>query len=252
MLSRMQARNCRMIDLHCHLLPGLDDGSKNMAESLRLARFAIDNGITHAVMTPHITPGRYDNSLATITPVYTEFATELELHKLPLQISMAAEVRLDPIIIEMVESGSLPYLGEHDGYQVLLLEFPHDNIPPGSMDMVQWLIKRRIKPLVAHPERNRAVIRNINVLEPFIKSGCLLQITAGSLTGVFGQQPAKTVQQLLQRGWVSIMATDAHNLQTRPPELEAGRCMLAKIVGETESWQMVKERPLQIAHKNFT
>jgi protein-tyrosine phosphatase len=240
-----------MIDLHCHLLPGLDDGSKNMDESIRLARIAIDNGITHAVMTPHITPGRYDNSLATITPVYKEFVKALEQHNLPLQIGMAAEVRLDPLIIEMVESGSLPCLGEHEGCQVLLLEFPYDNIPPGSMDMVQWLIKRRIKPLIAHPERNRAVIRNIDVLEPFIKSGCLLQITACSLTGVFGRHSEKSVLQLLQRGWVSIMSTDAHNLQTRPPELEAGRCMLAKIVGEAESWQMVKERPMQIAHKQF-
>jgi len=114
-----------MIDLHCHLLPGVDDGPKSMAEALEMARLAIKNGITHAVITPHITPGRYDNTLGSLSVVYEELSLALEAHHIPLRTALAAEVRLDPVIINMVESGTLPFLGDYDGHQLLLLEFDY-------------------------------------------------------------------------------------------------------------------------------
>ena len=240
-----------MIDLHCHLLPGIDDGPKNLEDALELARLACRNGITHAVVTPHIIPGRYDNTPDSITAAFSAYSRSLQAENIPLRLGMAAEIRLDPVIIDMVERNTLPFLGEYEGYKLLLLEFPHGHIPPESNEMVQWLIKRNIKPLIAHPERNRAVIDKPRIIEPFIKAGCLLQITSGSLTGVFGAGPKKTAEKLLKLGWVSVMASDAHNMQTRPPEIESGRILVEKIVGKVESWAMVRERPMKFASQHF-
>ncbi len=240
-----------MIDLHCHLLPGIDDGPKTQEEALEMARLASKNGIKQAIVTPHIIPGRYDNNLASITTAFTNFNEAVVEAGIPLQLGMAAEVRLDPVIKAMVDSNTLPFLGKLDGFQLLLLEFPHGNIPTGSIEMIQWLIKQKIKPVIAHPERNRAVIRDFEKIVPFIEAGCLLQITAGSLVGVFGNEPKKSAERLLERGWVSVIASDAHNRQTRTPDIEPGRVEAAKIVGEAESWVMVKDRPLEITEEHF-
>ena len=240
-----------MIDIHCHMLPGVDDGPKTMKDSLEMARLAVRNGITHTVVTPHITPGRYDNTQESLSGVFEEFSRALHAHKVPLKIAMASEVRLDPVIISMVESGTVPFLGDFDGYQLLLLEFPYTGIPPGGLELAQWLVKRKIKPVIAHPERNRTVINNVKSLEPYLKAGCLLQITSGSLSGIFGAAPKKTATELLKRGWVTVMASDAHNSKARPPELESGRVVAEKIIGNKDSWTLIRKRPMQMTARHF-
>ena len=240
-----------MIDLHCHLMPGIDDGPKDLEASLALCRHAVASGITHAVTTPHIIPGRYDNSLEGITESYQQFCKALESAGIALTLGMAAEVRLDPLILELVKEDRVPWLGEYQGHKIMLLEFPHSLIPPGSLELVNWLIRAGIRPVIAHPERNKAVQQKLNKIDPFVKAGCLLQLTAGSLTGVFGDEPKKRAVQLLKAGKVTIIATDAHNLHSRKPELEPGRQVAAKYVGEKESWALVRDRPAEIARMHF-
>ena len=240
-----------MIDLHCHLLPGIDDGPKTSEEALELAQIASANGITHAIVTPHIIPGRYDNTLRSIKTVFSDYYRRVKQGNNPLQLGMAAEIRIDPVIKTMVETKSVPFLGEDNGFKIVLLEFPHDILPPGSIEMMEWLLKRNIRPMIAHPERNQAVVRKYSIIEPFVKSGCLLQITAGSLFGVFGSEPKKTARKLLKKGWVNIIASDAHNNHKRKPEIEPGRKVAEKIVGETESWAMVRDRPRIYTRNQF-
>jgi len=240
-----------MIDIHCHLLPGVDDGPGTMEAALEMARLAVQNGITHAVLTPHIITGRYDNTLASLSGVYKEFCRALKKNKIPLKTAMASEVRLDTVIMSMAKSDTLPFLGEDEGHRLLLLEFPHNTIPPGGLELVKWLQQRRIKPVIAHPERNRAVINNVRILEPYLKAGCLLQITSGSLSGIFGDVPKKTAIKLLKLGWVTVMASDAHNCNLRPPEMESGRVEAEKIIGAKESWALVRERPRRMTAVNF-
>jgi protein-tyrosine phosphatase len=153
---------------------------------------------------PHITPGRYDNTLESITEAYEQFKSDLATAEIDLTLGMAAEVRLDPVILEMVKQDKVPFLGEYQGEKIMLLEFPHSLIPPGSEELVKWLIDAGIRPLIAHPERNKAVQQKLSKLDPFVKAGCLLQITAGSLTGVFGDEAHKRAVQLLKSGTVTI------------------------------------------------
>jgi len=238
-----------MIDLHCHLLPGIDDGPETLDEAVALAAHAVKSGITYAVVTPHVHVGRYENDRPSIERDLATFQAELRSLKIPLQLGLGAEVRIGHEVVELIAENRVPFLGERDGYRIMLLEFPHGHIPVGGDKFVAWLLKNRIRPLIAHPERNREIMDDVNKLTPFVTMGCMLQLTAGSVAGNFGENAQERAVDLLKRGWVTVLASDAHNLEHRPPELEPGRKAAAAIVGEEESWKLVRDTPLAILGK---
>jgi len=238
-----------MIDLHCHLLPGIDDGPESLDEAVSLAAHAVKSGITYAVVTPHVHVGRYENDRPSIQRDLAKFQAELYGLKIPLRLGLGAEVRIGHEVVDLIAENRIPFLGERDGYRIMLLEFPHGHIPVGSDKFVDWMLKNRIRPLIAHPERNREIMDNVNKLTPFVTMGCMLQLTAGSVAGTFGEPARLRAVDLLRRGWVSVLASDAHNMEHRPPELEPGRKAAAAVVGEEESWKLVRETPLSILGK---
>lgn len=212
---------------------------------------AVANGITHAVMTPHIQVGRWDNDRKSILSVTAGFRQALAAAEIPLRIGAAAEVRIDPAIVPWLNQDRIPFLGIEDGLRIMLLEFPHTHILPGTDKLVEHLLKRGIRPMIAHPERNGDVLHRLEKIEPLVKAGCMLQVTAGSLAGHFGPQSQLRSREMLERGWVEVLATDAHNIRYRPPDLEAGRVAAARILGEEEAWRLVVDRPAQIAAHQF-
>jgi protein-tyrosine phosphatase len=235
-----------MIDLHCHLLPGIDDGPETLEEALEMARIAVANGITEAHVTPHLHPGRWDNDLQKITAAVESYRAALAQAGIPLELGFAAEVRLDYEIIPLIEAGRVPFLGTLEGRQVMLLEFPHSHVPVGADNFVAWLLARNIRPLIAHPERNKDVMRDPGRIEPFVREGCLLQLTADSVSGGFGELCAQRAREFLERGWVSVLASDAHDTVDRPPRIAPGRDAAAQIVGEEEARRMTQDTPLRI------
>ena len=232
-----------MIDLHCHFLPSIDDGPTTLEESLDLARYAVENGITHSVLTPHVHPGRHDNRRIDIEQAVKKLEVSLGRQGIPLDLSVGAEVRIGADTIYMVAQEEIPFMGNYGGYKVLLLEFPHDTIPVGSLNLVQWLMAKEIRPMIAHPERNKDVMRDINKIIPFIKEGCLLQLTAGSVAGSFGKPAQDISRQMLENDWVFALATDAHNMNHRPPDLATGRDAAAEIVGMEKATALVNDNP---------
>ncbi|NPU92414.1 MAG: capsular biosynthesis protein [Gammaproteobacteria bacterium] len=241
-----------MIDLHCHLLPGIDDGPRTMAESVELARMAVRNGITHAVVTPHIHAGRWNNDRAGIERLTREFRQQLAQAGVPLQLGSAAEVRLDAEILPWVEQDRLPFLGAYDGKRVLLLELPHSHIPLGAENLIAWLLQRNILPLIAHPERNKDVIRKPDKIRPLIEQGCLLQLTSGAIAGHFGKPAQQCAHQLLELEAVFVIASDAHNSGARPPDLVCGRDAASAIVGAERAQKMVSTNPMQLVAGQFS
>lgn len=235
-----------MIDLHCHLLPGIDDGPETLESALQLARHAVASGIRVSVVTPHMHAGRYGNSATSIRAAADEFQRVLDAEGIALRIRCAAEVRLDHEILSWVAEEQIPWLGQWQGERVMLLEFPHSHVPVGADKLVAWLLKQGIRPMIAHPERNKDIMRSTEKLLPFIRLGCLLQVTAGAVAGTFGEGARARAADLLGKGWVTVLASDAHNLEARPPELEPGRLAAAAIVGEEESWNLVRHRPAMI------
>lgn len=190
--------------------------------------------------------GRYRNQAGNILDAAQDFQQALDAEGIALQIRHSAEVRLDHEILAWVGDEQIPWLGHWQGDRVMLLEFPHSHVPVGADKLVAWLLKQKIRPMIAHPERNKDVMRRVDLLVPFVRMGCLLQVTAGAVAGAFGEGARTRAADLLARGWVTVLASDAHNMEARPPELEPGRAAAAKIVGEEESWRMVRDRPAEI------
>ena len=228
-----------MIDLHCHLIPGIDDGPETLDEALEMARIAVANGIEASHVTPHLHVGRWDNDLAKISAAVKAYRAALATAGIPLKIGFAAEVRLDYAILPLIEAGRVPFLGELEGYRVMLLEFPHSHVPVGADKFVDWLLARGIRPMIAHPERNKDLMREPGKLLPFVREGCLLQLTADAIAGGFGEVCAGRSREFLERGWVSVIASDAHDTIERPPRIAPGRAAEAKIVGEEEAERFV-------------
>lgn len=239
-----------MIDLHCHFLP-IDDGASSLEEALQLARIAVSNGITHSVMTPHIHPGRYENDILNIATAYNEFKHQLHKAGIPLKIAMGAEMRISIEMIAMLEKGYVPFVGEKDGYRILLLEFPHSHILPGTDKIIQLLLRKKIRPLIAHPERNKDVLRNFDKIRPFIDQGCFLQVTAGAVAGRFGEPAQHRAIQLLENGWVQVLASDAHDAKYRYPDLSEGMNAAAAVVGQDAAKKLVIDNPWAIAGAQF-
>jgi protein-tyrosine phosphatase len=240
-----------MIDLHCHLLPGIDDGPEILEQSMALAKQAVRNGVTHAIVTPHMHHGRWDNTASSIDEVTNTFRTELNRKGIPLSIAYAAEVRIGVEVLQWVADQQIPYLGEYQGKKVMLLELPHSNIPLGTEKIIKWLIDRDILPLIAHPERNKDVIRRYEKLSPLVDMGCLFQVTAGSLIGRFGNQVQAVAQRLICSGLVSVLASDAHHAERRPVNLKEGYEAAIELIGESEARSLVYDVPLEIAAKKF-
>lgn len=217
-----------------------------MAESLDLARASVADGITHAAMTPHIHPGRYDNIRSSVISATNRFRVALAEASIPLQIFPAGEVRLTSEIIELLEQDELPFLGTLDGNRILLLEFPYDQIPVGTEKLAHWMLDHQIRPLIAHPERNKAIMQNIEKIAQFVEMGCLLQVTAASVIGEFGQVAQDIAALMLERRWVSVIATDAHNLMHRAPQLTPARNWLIGHGGQQWADELTLTMPAKI------
>ena len=240
-----------MIDLHSHLLPGIDDGAPDLATALQLAKVALADGITHMVCTPHIHPGRYDNTPQTIEQALAELRAGLAEQQLALQVSAAAEVRFGMELMLAVKQQQIPFLGLWQQRPVLLLEFPHGELPFGAERLTQWLLQQGIQPMIAHPERNKGLLRDPSKIKPLVQQGCLFQVTAGAVAGRFGQPAQDLAERFLAEGLVTILASDAHNLEHRPPVLSEGLAAASALLGEAEAYKLVQDNPWQLAQSKF-
>jgi protein-tyrosine phosphatase len=165
---------------------------------------------------------------------------------IPLEVRLGAEVRLCPELLDLLSNDALLFLGSVDGYRILLLEFPHEMIPVGSDKLVTMLLRHKIRPLIAHPERNEAVMAAPDRIRPFTELGCWLQLTAASLAGQIGELPEKTAWRLIDAGCNCVVATDSHNVTSRPPHLSIGRDALARRRGEPFAHDHVRDKPAKI------
>lgn len=217
-----------------------------------MLRLAVTNGITHSVVTPHIQPGRYDNQTANITKTFNELKAAAKKAKINIRLGMAAEVRIDTMIMGMIEKNQIPFIGQIDGKNIILVEMPHSHIPAGADKFFRWLLDRNIQPMIAHPERNKEVMRNFDRLKPFLEMNSLIQVTASAMAGGFGADAYKVAVKLLELDAVDILASDAHNTYHRPPEMFPGMEAAADIIGMEKAVKLVLDNPMQLASVQFS
>lgn len=232
-----------MIDLHSHIIPGIDDGAADLNMSLEMARIAVADGIRVMAATPHITPGVYNNSVQTIERGAAILREALKFHNLPLELTTGADVHVTPNMGAPLIEGQWPRLA---GTRYFLFEPPHRVMPPHLVKLAKGLMQSGLIPVLTHPERLTWIEHHYDVICELSDLGVVVQLTASSVTGEFGQQPKYWSDRMLAEGRVDILATDAHNVTSRPPVLSRARDYVAHQYGGDAAVRMVGTNPLQI------
>jgi protein-tyrosine phosphatase len=231
-----------LIDLHCHILPNVDDGAESLAVSIAMARVAVDDGIETIVATPHTLNETYTNLPGQVADRVAELRDIFSREQIGLTLLPGADVHLNTGMAERVFAGEAATINGNGKY--MLVEFPSMSLPDGYQEELFELKLKGITPIITHPERNLVFQHNPDALYDLVGAGCLIQATAMSITGGFGQEAMECVHRLLERRLVHVIATDAHSATRRPPVLSTAVAVAAQILGSREAAvAMVKDLP---------
>lgn len=201
-----------MVDLHCHILPGIDDGAQNSSDSLEMAKQAVEEGIHTIVATPHYHKNVYENTKTTILAKTAELNDELNKAGIDLRILPGQEPRIDGDLLTNLDRGEAITLA---GSPYVFVEFPSASVPRYSEKLFYDLQQNGYIPIIVHPERNQEIIERPEMLYQFVKNGTLTQVTAASLSGDFGKKIKSFSLQLIESNLTHFVASDAHNTTIR-------------------------------------
>ena len=240
-----------MIDIHSHILPGVDDGAKDLSESLALLNIAQNDGITHMVATPHIHIGRFNNSASQLYSELANLKAQALVNNIDIKLAVAAEVRLDVELMSLVLGNKLPFIGTLNSVNYLLLELPHSHVPQGYDKFINWLAKQNIKVIIPHPERNRDIQANPFYIERLKQLGCEFQLTASSIEGAWGETAKNISIDMLKKGLVTYVASDAHSVKRRPPILSKAKKIVSELIGQNDAHDLFFTNPKRLTESLF-
>jgi len=230
-----------MIDIHHHLLWGLDDGASSRETTLEMARFAAADGITHVVCTPHAN-GQYEFQPWLIAEKIADLQRLLETEKIALKLGHGCDFHLSYENIQ--EAKSAPSRFSINGHGYLLVEIPDYGLPPGLTDIFYQLQMVGLTPILTHPERNPTLQADQPRMMEWLRRGVLVQVTAGSVMGRMGKQAERMAHALLTNRWVHFLATDAHNVTSRAPKMRDAFELVAKKYGPDYARLLCVSNPL--------
>ncbi|HHT74311.1 MAG TPA: hypothetical protein GX008_11435 [Firmicutes bacterium] len=226
-----------MIDLHTHILPGVDDGAEDLVEALQMAEEAVKGGVTVVAATPHFFQLP---DWGKIQALAADLQTELDRAGIGLKVVPGGELFMDIEIIDMAV-GQIPTYGANGRY--CLVEFPLQQVPLYVEQVFFSLQTKGITPIIAHPERYLAVVNDPNLVLHWIELGCAVQMNSGSILGRFGQKILETARILLEHNMVHVLATDGHGIQRRGMNLPKAFAAVEKLIGAERALQLVKGNP---------
>jgi len=213
-------------DLHCHLLPGIDDGSKDLEQSLAMARIAVEDGIRTIVVTPHHMNGVYSNPANEVMSAVAALRESLLAEGIALKILPGTELHLVPELPEELSAGRAMTIANQK--KAVLVELPVHTVPLGSEHLLEQILSQGLQPVIAHPERNSQLRSDPDILEEWIGMGCLGQVTAQSCTGQFGPQIQESARDMIHRGLIHVVASDAHRDRRRIPKLSEAQMQIER------------------------
>jgi protein-tyrosine phosphatase len=231
-----------MIDLHCHILPGLDDGAKTLDEALEMVRIAESEGIKTIVATPHLFRGNFaTRDFVSIEEKRRELSEALKENNISVEVLAGAEVHISHNLIDEIRKsrGNLVL----NGSSYMFVEFPSEHIYSGVKNLFFDLMSEGIIPIIAHPERNSVFIQNPGILYDLISMGALAQANSGSFSGLYGDKSAEFVLRLLEWNLIHFVASDGHSPHSIPPRLSEAVKKAEALVGKERASALVNDNP---------
>lgn len=231
-----------MIDLHCHILPGLDDGARTLEESLEMARIAAGDGVATIVATPHLF--RWNLGLENVSSVEErrrELLAALGQNGIPVEIKAGAEVHISHNLVEELRANRRHLVINNSRY--MFLEFPSSHVIPGVKKLIFDLMSEGITPIIAHPERNYGFAKNPGLLHELVQMGALAQANGGSLTGLYGRRAAGTAVRFLTWNLIHFLASDGHHPNSISPRLSDAVKRAEAAIGKDEAHALVADNP---------
>lgn len=237
-----------MIDIHCHILPDMDDGAKHFTDSLMMAKQAESEGIHTIVATPHHQNGRYVNPKQDILVKVHELNEYLASERINVKILPGQEIRTYGELLQDYEAGEIVTVGDCTNY--VLLELPSNYVPKYTDQLCYDIQIKGLIPVIVHPERNSELMERPEKLYRLVKNGVLTQVTAASLTGYFGKKIQKFTFDIIDSNLTHFIASDAHNVTNRSFKMEEANDVLEKRYGIDYVYMFMDNAELMLEGKN--
>ena len=234
----------QQIDIHSHIIPGVDDGSRDMETSIALLKMAAENGTTDIIATPHVIDVSTTLTWDAIRCHVEVLQQKADEEGIPITIYPGAETELNWDLLELIREDHSRFCLA--GSRYLLMEMPSLMLPPHLEEMIYELQVMDIVPVLAHPERQMQLMEKPETLLKLLKRGCVAQSNGGSLTGVFGPKPYEKVRMLLNNHMTAFLGSDAHNLRHRNTNLKEAREKITEYWGEETAKELLGTLPLHI------
>ncbi|MGX7075320.1 tyrosine-protein phosphatase [Globicatella sanguinis] len=204
-----------LVDIHSHLLPGVDDGAKDIENSIELAQVAVSEGVEHLILTPHHYNNQYVNHKYDVIKATEELQRIYDRAGINLKVYPSQEIRIHHDLLDNILYKD-DYLSLDARGKYYLIEMPTKSVPDYALDLLKEMIQQGMVPVIAHPERNHAFAKDIRLLYQFIEAGCLSQVTSHSYIGFYGEKLRKISQEMIEHNLIHIISSDAHHLEYRP------------------------------------
>lgn len=235
-----------MIDLHTHILPAVDDGAADLETALAMGRHGAERGLRVVAATPHFL-GKL--TWTEVQRRVEELNTEFSQAQISVELVAGGELMLDPVLFEL-EPDQIPTYGAKGKF--CLIEFPLSQLPVYADEVLFDLQTKGITPIIAHPERYRAVAEDPNLVLHWLEQGCLTQVNTGSILGRFGSSAQKTAEILLTHDLAQFVASDAHGVQRRPLDLPETYAVLVQMLGKERAQELVELNPRAVLAGDFS
>ena len=233
-----------MIDLHTHILPGIDDGSSNMETSVEMISMAYMSDVKHICVTPHCYPGLFNNYAGDrMDQLWAQLVSRIKTERIPVHLYRGMEIMATENLPEYLCDRRVWTINHTDYF---LVEFEFDEDPSWCSDILHQCSKKGFKPVIAHPERYFFIQKNPEIAYNWYKAGYGIQVNKGSVLARFGYSEKRTAESLINHRIVTCIASDAHNTSTRSTSMTKLRKHLVKAYGEEYTNLLLKENPRRI------
>lgn len=234
-----------MIDIHAHILPGVDDGARDIRESLHMAEMAVRSGVTTMVVTPHANQiNRYENYMDDyMQDIFCTLQKEIYKAKIPLKLLSGMEIYANRYVVQHIKAGRLRPLGRGNVY---LIEFPFGRQGAKIEMQLVEMLENGYTPMIAHPERYRCVQEDLRLLNRWRQLGCYIQMNKDSVWDFFGERSGETARRMVRHNLVDVVASDAHDTRNRTTDMTSILSYLIEQKGVTIAKRWLQDNPQKV------